>query len=220
METVRIDKIILPSATITTLGRRVLAGFIDTATVYALALVIGIVVAIFRPIRLGMPPSVRMILGCVIVGIGFGLPSLIICVLPTAYGQSTLGQRLVGVRSVRYPGLQAVGLLRSGVLLLISLIYAPATFILACINLNRMQYAPRLWYERMLGTAVVKLMCRSWHELMLCSKCGYDLRGSIESSRCPECGSPLNSEFLYKNSSPEKTGMNLSNEQGQVGERE
>jgi hypothetical protein len=25
----------------------------------------------------------------------------------------------------------------------------------------------------------------------LCEKCGYDLRGSIESARCPECGTPF-----------------------------
>ncbi len=52
------------------------------------------------------------------------------------------------------------------------------------------------WFFAALGLAMLLWSWRRWHAArhrlnVFCDTCGYDLRGSAESERCPECGTEI-----------------------------
>jgi len=180
----------IATRSISPLFLRLLASIIDINVVYlAGAVLAGILQGSLFSSIATRPASEQHLLQSLLLAFEFGVPVLVLWVVPAGCGRSTIGQRVYGIRSVRYPSLQPMGVARSCAVTVAAIVTFPVTCALTCIrSLGSHQNRRPLWYDELTGTAVVDIARSPWHAPSHCANCGYDLRGSTESLRCPECG--------------------------------
>ncbi len=131
---------------------RLAAGFIDLVLVYAIALLVGVLVAVLRPIDPAFPHSLQLAVAYFLLFVAIGGPVVGLLILPKCLGRSTVGQFVMRVRTVQYPSLDKIGLLISFLVTTFAVINIPLTILLSLID-----EGSRLWYDRLTGTAVVRL---------------------------------------------------------------
>lgn len=173
----------IPGPTCASFGRRFAAGLIDAILWYACALCCAIAMAVFRPIREDMSESVKELIAFAWTAFAFIAPLLLIRILPPTRESSSPGQYILGLRLVRWPDLNAVGFFASSLVAVVSFVALPITVI--CVFWG--SDSDRLWYDNLVGVAVVRLEPRGPDSHTLCRHCGYDLTGNT-SGTCPECG--------------------------------
>lgn len=176
---------------------RLIAGFVDIAAFYLGTLIIGIAVAYVRPVRSWMGPLDQDIISWSAVVCTFGLPAAGVFVLPTSLGAQTPGQYLASIRSARYSSREPLGLFRAVLLLFLSVLNAPILLVLGLADFTDLHARQRrLWHDRLTGTVVMLYKPRGRGITISCNSCGYDLRGSLKSGICPECGKAFDAREL------------------------
>lgn len=181
--------------TTVSIGRRVLGGAVDAVLWYLLALVMGIVVAVVRPVRSGMSPLVQDLVSWTTAIIGFGIPVLALVIDPLRCGKQTIGQQVVGIRVLRHPSLEPLGVILACSYVALAVVSIPLTVVLLLASVMGLRCSTkRTWYDRLTGTVMVTGELRGVSLQSGCHACGYDLRGSLASGRCPECGTTFDAE--------------------------
>ena len=178
------------------LGRRVTAGLADAAMMWPACLIGAAAMAVVRPILPGMTTIEVYAVSCPFIAIP------ILFVLAgwwKGVGRQTIGQRLVGISCVGMDSRGPSNWLQATAHAVLAVPIAPVMVVrLVCEILSGQNRQQSMWHDRILGMAVVDNF--AWKEYLAghCRKCGYDLRGSLQSERCPECGWPIDMDAVAR----------------------
>lgn len=171
------------------LGRRVTAGLANAVLMWPACAIGAFFVILVEPLLSVMTTFEQCAFLCPVVLIPI---MLVLTAWWKGVGRQNLGQKLVGISCVDIDSRQPSSWFQATAHAVLAIPLGPVMIVLLIREIvSRRSGQPSMWHDRMLGVAVVDHF--AWKELLIryCLKCGYDLRGSLQSERCPECGWPI-----------------------------
>ena len=165
--------------------RRGAAFVIDCFLTYVVLFLGAILIAVLRPFREEMSDNELLFRSIVVYSLWVGIPIGSIWIIPIASKGASLGYRCLGIVVVKYRT-GSIPSFADAVIRFLGLLLEVATLGLGVIAAF---YTPmrRTWADSLAGTVVLNQEAIN-RGIFTCPACGYDLRGSLGGTYCPECG--------------------------------
>jgi len=171
------------------LGRRVTAGLANAGLMWPACAISAFFMVLVEPLLSSMTTFEQCAVACPVV---LAPIMLVLTAWWKGVGRQNIGQKLAGISCVDIDSRQAPSWFQATAHAVLAI---PLGLVMIALLVREIVLRGggqrSMWHDRILGVAVVDSL--AWKEFLAgyCQKCGYDLRGSSHSERCPECGLPI-----------------------------